>query len=183
MHSILRLTAPKPLNLIRPATSAQIFQGFSDKSRVAFRGFPTLSSAPYIAKTIITPQDAIASHVRWKITLLLATRMREPRSDRATRSLEHPEECSIHRWLLSRHTQHLLGTPQHRAVLDLHAAFHSQMFKVATLLRAGDFDQADRLLNRFGPFQESSNSLANAIMALDRPTHPNLPPARKILNK
>jgi hypothetical protein len=142
-----------------------------------------LSSVPYIAKTIITPQDAIASHVRWKITLLLATQLREPLSERATRSIAHPEECSIRRWLLSQHTQHLRGTPEHRAVLDLHAAFHSQMLKVATLLRAGDFDQAERLINQSGPFQDASNSFANAIMALDRCAHPNLPSARKILNK
>src|SRR6202030_2373229 len=33
---------------------------------------------PYVAKTILTPQDAIASHVRWKITLLLAATIHEP---------------------------------------------------------------------------------------------------------
>jgi hypothetical protein len=142
-----------------------------------------LSSTPYIAKTIVTRQDAIASHVRWKITLLLATRMHEPLSERATRSLQHPEECSIHQWLLSQHTQHLRGTPEYRAVLDLHAAFHSQMIKVATLLRAGDFDQAEHLFNQSSPFQEASNSLANAIMALDRRPRTTSPAAKNILDK
>jgi hypothetical protein len=142
-----------------------------------------LSSAPYIAKPVITPQDAIASHVRWKITLLLATRMREPLSDRATHSIAHPEECAIHKWLLSSHTQHLRGTREYRAAIDLHAVFHGQMLKVATLLRAGDFNQAERLINQPGPFQDASNSLANAIMALDRRTRPAMSPAKNILNK
>ncbi len=142
-----------------------------------------MSSTPYIAKTIVTPQDAIASHIRWKITLLLAVQMREPLSDRATRSLQHPEECSIHKWLLSDHTRHFRGTRDHRTVLDSHAAFHSQMLKVATLLRAGDFDQAEGLLNQSGPFQAASISLANAIMALDRGTRPVSPTARNILSK
>ena len=31
-----------------------------------------MSSIPFIAKPILTPRDAIASHVRWKITLLMA---------------------------------------------------------------------------------------------------------------
>jgi hypothetical protein len=142
-----------------------------------------LSSVPYIAKPVTTPQDAIASHVRWKITLLLAVQLREPLSDRATRSLQHPEECSIHKWLQSDYTRHLRGKREHRAVIDLHAAFHSQMLKVATLLSERDFEQAQRLLNQPGPFQEASNSLANAIMALDRCTQPTLPPGRNILNK
>ena len=127
-----------------------------------------MPSEPYIAKTVKTAPDAIASHVRWKITLLLAATIREPLTDRATHSIQHPEECSIHKWLLSEHTLHLRGTPEHRAVLDLHAAFHGHMLRIANLLNAGDFDQAERLLNAPEPFQNASRSLANAIMALGR---------------
>jgi len=122
----------------------------------------------YIAKTIENAQDAIASHVRWKIALLLAARMREPLSARATRSIQHPEECSIRKWLLSEHTLHLRGTPEYLAALDQHAAFHGQMLGIANLINGGEYEQAERLLNAAEPFQNASTALANAIMALNR---------------
>jgi hypothetical protein len=129
-----------------------------------------LPATSYIAKTVLTAQDAIATHVRWKITLLLAARMHEPLSQRATQSIQHPEECSIHEWLLSQHTRHLRGTPEYRTVLELHMAFHGSMLRIADLLNAGEYDQADLLLTSPKPFQNAANSLANAIMALDRRT-------------
>ena len=127
-----------------------------------------MSAETYIAKTVENAPDAIASHVRWKIALLLAARMREPLSERAIRCLQHPEECSIRKWLVSEHTLHLRGTPEYLAALDLHTAFHGQMLAIANLINAGDYEQAERLLNAAEPFQNASTALANAIMALDR---------------
>jgi hypothetical protein len=124
-------------------------------------------SSSYTAKPNLNPRDAIASHVRWKITLLLATRMHEPLSDRATRSIHHPEECSIGRWLHSEHTLPLRSTPEYRAVVDLHLAFHDIMQHIGGLINAGEFDQAEYLLNSPEPFQNASNAFANALMALD----------------
>jgi hypothetical protein len=127
-----------------------------------------VSPIPYIAKQILTPHDAIASHVRWKITLMLAVRMREPLSDRAQHSIRYPEQCSIGKWLLSEHTLHLRHTKGYLAVLDEHEGFHRQMLCILNLINSGDFDEAECLLNSRGPFLSSSNSFANAIMALDR---------------
>jgi hypothetical protein len=122
----------------------------------------------YIAKTIENARDAIACHVRWKIALLLAARMHEPLSERAIRSIEHPEECSIGKWLLSEHTLHLCGRPEYRAVRDQHTAFHGQMLGIAKLIHGGEYERAEELLNAADPFQSASIALANAIMALDR---------------
>jgi hypothetical protein len=125
-------------------------------------------STSYTAKPILNARDAIASHVRWKITLQLATRMREPLSDRATRSIEHPEQCSIGKWLASEHTLSLRATPEYRAAVDQHLAFHGLMQHLAGLINTSGFDQAECLLNSPAPFQNTSNSFANALMALDR---------------
>lgn len=132
-----------------------------------------MSATPYIAKTILNPRDAIASHVRWKITLLLATRMREQLSQRAIDAIHHPDECSIGKWLLSKHALHLRATPEFRAVVELHLASHDHMRQVAALIRAGAFEQAECTLNAQEPFLSTSNAFANALMALDR-----LPPAK-----
>jgi hypothetical protein len=127
-----------------------------------------MSCTPFIAKPIVTPRDAIASHVRWKITLLTAARMHESLSDRATYSVQHPEECSIRRWLLSQYNLHLRQTPEYLTVLHWHQQFHQEMLTITNLLNAGEFEVAEILLNTSVTFQTASNSLANAIMALDR---------------
>jgi methyl-accepting chemotaxis protein len=126
-----------------------------------------LSSVPYLAKPIINARDAIASHVRWKITLLTAARMHEPLSERATRSIQHPEECSIRQWLFSLHTQHLRRTPEYLAVLDRHTEFHREMQAIARLINTGEFAAAERLLTSHGSFEQASLAVANAIMVLE----------------
>jgi hypothetical protein len=42
------------------------------------------------------------------------------------------------------------------------------MLSIANLINAGDYEQAERLINAAEPFQNASTALANAIMALDR---------------
>jgi hypothetical protein len=127
-----------------------------------------MPSIPYIAKPVASGRDAVASHMRWRITLLLATQMHEPLSDRANRSIHHPEECSIHKWLASPQTLHLRRTPEYHSALTRHFEFHTQMQRIADLINSGDFDHAGRLLASPESFQNASNALANALMALDR---------------
>ncbi|HEX9202161.1 MAG TPA: CZB domain-containing protein [Acidobacteriaceae bacterium] len=124
----------------------------------------------------MTTRDAIASHVRWKITLLLAVRMREPLSDRALQSIQYPEQCSLGKWLLGKHTLHLRSTKEYLAAVDGHQAFHRQMLAIAHLINSRKFDEAERLLNFPGPFISASNSFANAIMALDRIPNEDISP-------
>jgi len=127
-----------------------------------------MSSVQYIAKPIVTARDAIASHVRWKITLLMAVRMAEPLSARATHSIEHPEECSIRQWLMGKYTLHLRRAPEYLAVLDRHTEFHREMQSIARLINQGAYAAAEHLLESDAGFQDASNAFANAIMALDR---------------
>jgi hypothetical protein len=119
-------------------------------------------------KPITTARDAIASHVRWKITLVMAARMREPLSDRATHSIAHPDECSIRQWLVSTHTLPIRHTPEYRCVLDRHLEFHRAMQAVARLINSGEYAAAERLLNAPAGFLHASTAVANAIMALGR---------------
>jgi hypothetical protein len=114
---------------------------------------------------------------------LLAAQMREPLTDRALEAIRIPAVCLVGIWLASEHTLHLRGTPEYRAVVVLHGVFHSQMQRVANLLQTGDYPQTLHLLNAPGPFQDASNSLANAIMALDRRTLPKPWPETGLLNK
>jgi hypothetical protein len=127
-----------------------------------------MSCTPFIAKPILTPRDAIASHVRWKITLLTAARMHESLTDHATHCVQCPDECAILRWMLSQYNLPLRQTPEYLAVLHWHQEFHREMIAAATLINAGEFLTAEQLLNTSETFQSASASLAGAILALDR---------------
>ena len=110
-----------------------------------------MSSTPYIAKPIDNARDAIASHLRWKITLLLAASMREPLSERATRSIHHPEDCTFRSGCSPGTPCTSAPPPSTRRVYDLHLAFHAVMRRIADLINAGDFPQAESLLNAPSP--------------------------------
>ena len=127
-----------------------------------------MSSVSYIAKPIANPRDAIASHIRWKITLLTAAKMRETLSERATRAIEHPEEDSIRRWLLSEQTLPLRGTAEYAAALSRHTEFHQKMQAVARMLNSGEFAEAERLQAPNSEFERASVAVAGALMALGR---------------
>ena len=134
-----------------------------------------MSADSYIAKPILAARDAIASHVRWKITLLTAARMREPLSERATLSIRQPEQCSIRRWLLSDYTASLRQRSEYSTVLERHIDFHREMQRVAHLLNTGHYAEAEDLLAPGSAFEQTSFGLANALMALDR-AHRQQPP-------
>lgn len=132
---------------------------------------PTLAPRPYVTPPIRTAQEAIASHVRWLITLQLAVRMRETLTPRCNNAIRNPAESAIGVWLLSPALAHLHRTPEHLALSALHKQFHHEMLKIAALINALDFDSAARLLNDSnGVFQTTAKATAHAITTLDR-TH------------
>lgn len=128
-----------------------------------------MDTVPYIAKPIQSARDAIASHIRWKITLLTAARMRETLSERATQSIQQPNECSIRRWLQSEEMLVLRGEREYTVALEKHLEFHRTMQTIAMLLNSGQYVLAElRLSDQAGEFERTSLALANALMALDR---------------
>jgi hypothetical protein len=131
----------------------------------------TLAPRPIITPPLRTAQDAIASHVRWLITLQLAIRMRETLTPRCNSAIRNPAESSIGIWLLSPGLARLHRTPEHLALSALHKQFHYEMLQIAVLINAMDFQAADRLLNDpNGSFQTTAKATASAITTLDR-TH------------
>ena len=130
---------------------------------------PTLAPRPFVTEPIRTAQEAIASHVRWLITLQLAVKMREPLTPRCNHAIRNSAQCAIGEWLLSPALAHLHRTPEHLALSALHKQFHHEMLKIATLINALDFAAAARLLNDpSGIFQTTAKATAHAITTLDR---------------
>ena len=131
----------------------------------------TPAPTPFVTKPILSAQEAIASHVRWLITLQLAAKLREPLTPRCNHAIRHPAECAIGEWLTSPNLAHLHRTPEHLALARHLKHFHNEMLQIATLINALDFEAASRLLNDpNGSFQNSAKATANAITTLGR-TH------------
>jgi methyl-accepting chemotaxis protein len=118
--------------------------------------------------SILSAKDAIATHIRWKITLQFAIERREPLSANATRAIEHPDECCIGRWLLSPRTLGIRRRPEYLALVARHGEFHREMIQIARLIAREDYPAAERALGPGGGFQKASVAIANAITAVDR---------------
>jgi methyl-accepting chemotaxis protein len=117
---------------------------------------------------IVTAKDAIAHHMRWRITLQLAVTMREPLSPGATRAIQHLEVCSIGKWLVSRHTLNVRNTPEYRDLVARHEEFHRVMTQIAFAINHGDYEAAGQALAPGSSFRKASQAISSAIMALDR---------------
>jgi hypothetical protein len=116
---------------------------------------------------VLTVKDAIAKHIRWKITLQLAITRLEPLSPGAIRAIEQPNECCIGAWLLSPYTLAIRRKPQYLAVVTHHTAFHREMLQIAFRIGNRDFAAASRHLDPHGSFHRASLALAGALTALD----------------
>ena len=127
-----------------------------------------MNSESLVDVPIVTAKDAIAHHMRWRIALQLAATMREPLSPGATRAIEHQEECSIGKWLVSRHTLDVRNTPQYRDLVARHEEFHRVMTEIAFAINHGDYEAAGQALAPGSSFRRAAQSIASAMMALDR---------------
>jgi hypothetical protein len=117
---------------------------------------------------IVTAKDAIAHHMRWRITLQLAVTMREPLSPRATSAIQHLNECSIGKWLVSQQTLSVRGTPEYRDLVACHEQFHRAMIQIAFAINHGDYEAATQALAPCSSFRKAAQAIASAITALDR---------------
>jgi hypothetical protein len=120
------------------------------------------------SKPIVNGRDAIAVHMRWKITFHLAVRMREPISERAMRAICNPDDCFTGQWLTSDRTKDVRHTPEYKILAARHKEFHTEMLVVATLINDGRFDDAERGLTAASSFERAANAMAGAITAFDR---------------
>jgi hypothetical protein len=117
---------------------------------------------------ITTAKDAVAHHMRWRITLQLAVTMREPLGPHATSAIEHLEECSIGKWLISRHTINIRDTQEYRDLVECHEEFHRVMTAIAFSINHGEYEAAGQALAPDSSFRVAAHAISSAMMALDR---------------
>ena|ERR1035437_2131683 len=116
---------------------------------------------------IVTAKDAIANHMRWKITLQVAIALNEPLSPSSIRAIEHLDECPIGRWLVSQYTLSIRNTEEYRDLVFRHEEIHREVAQIASMINNRKYSAARRALDPNSSFRQASQAMANAIMALD----------------
>ena len=124
---------------------------------------PVSSSEPHV----ITAKDAIARHIRWRVTLQFAVSRQEQLDPEDVHAIDHLNECSIGKWLKSSHTVKIRQTPEYRALIARHEEFHREMQKIARLIESKKFAAAERALDPDSSFKKAAQAIASAINAVD----------------
>lgn len=109
--------------------------------------------------------NAIAAHTAWK-TKLRAAITRQETMDAATISMDN--QCELGKWLHREGKSQCGAKPEFTALVQKHKAFHAEAGKVATLINAKKFADADKAIEGQAQFVTASAAVSVAIMALKK---------------
>ncbi len=110
---------------------------------------------------------AIQKHAEWKMKFRMAISKQE-KLDAA--AIGKDNQCELGQWLYGPAKQ-LYGTlPAYRECISSHTAFHLEAGKVATVINAGKYTEADGMMNSGTPYASASTAAAGAIFALKNAT-------------
>jgi methyl-accepting chemotaxis protein len=111
---------------------------------------------------------ALQKHVEWKVKLRSAISNKET-LDAATISKDNC--CDFGKWLHSEESHSKIAhLPSYQTCMSKHAEFHVAAGKVAEVINAKQYEQADKMLENGSDFVNSSSAVATAIMKLKKDT-------------
>lgn len=109
--------------------------------------------------------DAIVSHLKWKIRLHDFLSGKGGKLDSATAA--DARVCELGQWI-DGEGQRYQETPDYRDLKEKHAAFHRVAAEVLRLAESGDRAGAMALLANGREFSSASRGIVGAIMRLER---------------
>ena len=109
--------------------------------------------------------DAISAHAQWKTKFRMAITKRET-MDAATIGKDNC--CELGKWLYGEGRGLHSSKPQFVALLEKHKAFHGEAGKVAAVINAKKFEEAEKMISGASPFGVASNEVGMAISSLKR---------------
>ena len=110
---------------------------------------------------------AIEKHTEWKIKLRHAISSQE-QLDAATISKDNC--CQLGQWLHGKGKPRFAHNPEFQSLTTRHKAFHVEAGKVAELINAKKYSEAEQALHNGKSYAEASDSVRNAIYALKKHT-------------
>ena len=110
-------------------------------------------------------EEAVHAHAEWKMKFRGAI-AKKAQMDAA--SIGRDNCCTIGQWLHGEGKARLGAKPEYLRALNTHKAFHQQAGRVATMINAGDYAQAEASMNAGTPYANASNEVAVALIALKK---------------
>lgn len=107
--------------------------------------------------------DAITRHAEWRIKLRSAMHMKQ-KLDVFVISKEN--NCELGKWLHGEGRRDASALPSYKACLDLHKAFHEEAGKIAVLINAGNYAEAEKLLAPGSAYSQVSTNIGGILIKL-----------------
>ncbi|MDP1663689.1 MAG: methyl-accepting chemotaxis protein [Methylobacter sp.] len=108
---------------------------------------------------------ALEKHSEWKVKLRTAISKREE-MDAAT--ISRDDCCDFGKWLHQDVKSHLAHEPSYADCVTKHAAFHIEAGRIANMINAKKFNEAETLLGNGSAFIAASTAVGVAIMRLKK---------------
>ena len=109
--------------------------------------------------------EAIAKHAEWKVKFRSAMERKE-QLDQPT--IQKDNCCQLGQWLYGEGAAHCGETAEFRYLVAKHKDFHVEAGKVALLINARNYPEAEKQLAMGTNYSKSSAEVASAILRLKK---------------
>ncbi|WP_432743769.1 nitrate- and nitrite sensing domain-containing protein [Methylobacter sp. G7] len=136
-------------------------------SQTGIKSVPTKTyqNMPVPNNVGIDLDKALDKHSEWKVKLRTAISKREE-MDAAT--ISRDDCCDFGKWLHHDIKSHLAHEPSYADCVSKHAAFHIEAGRIANMINAKKFGEAEALLGNGSAFVSASTAVGVAIMRLKK---------------
>ncbi|WP_017460459.1 CZB domain-containing protein [Dyella ginsengisoli] len=114
---------------------------------------------------MIDLNSAIERHSSWKVKLRSAITNQET-VDASSAAKDNC--CELGKWLHGEGKASFGALPSFGGCVSQHASFHREVGKIAAMINAGQFSQAEALLGFGTPYQAASSAVGVAIRTLKK---------------
>ena len=109
--------------------------------------------------------SALAAHQEWKIKLRGAI---SAKSQLDAMTIRRDDCCALGKWLYGEAKAQYAAVPAYRECVAAHTAFHQEAGKVAALINAQNYAQAEKALGAGSTYAAASDTVGGAIMRMRR---------------
>jgi len=112
-------------------------------------------------------EEAVHKHAEWKIKFRGAIARKE---DMDAATIARDDCCVVGQWLHGEGRVAWGARPEFQRALDKHRAFHAEAGKLAGLINARKYAEAEAALGSGTPYAVASNDVGVALLALKKAT-------------
>ena len=109
--------------------------------------------------------EAVKKHIEWRAKFRLAI-VKKEQMDAATISKDNC--CEVGKWLHGEGKSRWGSKPEFLRALDKHKAFHAEAGKVAQLINAQKYPEADAAIGNGTAFENISKEVSTALILLKK---------------